>query len=399
MVESRKDHKGRKLRNGESQRKDGRYAYKYTDHLGEVHFVYSWKLESTDRLPKGKKDSPALREKEKLIQHDLDDRIRTRGAKQTVIQLVQKYLSQKTGVRHNTEANYRFVLNIIQKESFDHRRIEDVKPSDAKGWLIELQKNGRGYSSIQSIRGVVRPAFQMAVDDDYLRKNPFDFQLASVVVNDSHTREALTRKQERAFLNFVAQDRHFSQYYDGIFILFKTGLRISEFVGLTLVDLDMKKRQLRIDHQLQRKRDMTYVIEMPKTACGTRIIPMSDEVFSCFQRIIDKLIPPLTEPVVDGKSGFLYLDKNGMPMVAMHWEKYFLHIWAKYNRIYKEAMPRVTPHVCRHTFCSNMAKSGMNPKTLQYLMGHSDISVTLNTYTHLDVDSVEQEMKRVNKMK
>ncbi len=234
MVESRKDHKGRKLRNGESQRKDGRYAYKYTDHLGEVHFVYSWKLESTDRLPKGKKDSPALREKEKLIHHDLDDRIRTQGAKQSVVQLVQKYLSQKTGVRHNTETNYRFVLNIIQKESFGQQRIEDVKTSDAKRWLIELQKNGRGYSSIQSIRGVVRPAFQMAVDDDYLRKNPFDFQLASVVVNDSHTREALTRKQERAFLAFVAQDRHFSQYYDGIFILFKTGLRISEFAGLTL---------------------------------------------------------------------------------------------------------------------------------------------------------------------
>ena len=239
----------------------------------------------------------------------------------------------------------------------------------------------------------------MAVDDDYLRKNPFDFQVASVVVNDSHTREALTRKQERAFLAFIAQDRHFSQYYDGIFILFKTGLRISEFAGLTLSDLDMKKRQLRIDHQLQRKRDMTYVIETPKTACGTRIIPMSDEVFSCFQRIIDKRIPPITEPVVDGKTGFLYLDKNVMPMVALHWEKYFQHICAKYNRIYKEAMPKVTPHVCRHTFCSNMAKSGMNPKTLQYLMGHSDISVTLNTYTHLDADSIEQEMKRVNKMK
>ena len=86
-------------------------------------------------------------------------------------------------------------------------------------------------------------------------------------------------------------------------------------------------------------------------------------------------------------------------MVAMHWEKYFLHIWAKYNRIYKEAMPKVTPHVCRHTFCSNMAKSGMNPKTLQYLMGHSDIGVTLNTYTHLDVDSVERELKRVTKTK
>ena len=399
MVETRKDHKGRKLRTGESQRKDGRYAFKYTDHWGNVHFAYSWQLESTDPLPKGKQATLALREKEKIIQRDLAEQICTQGGKQTVTQLVQNYLAQKVVVRHNTEANYRFVLNIIQKDSFGHRRIEDVKPSDAKKWLIALQKSGRGYSSIHCIRGVVRPAFQMAVDDDYLRKNPFDFQLASVVVNDSHTREALTRKQERAFLKFVAEDKHFSQYYDGIFILFKTGLRISEFTGLTVADLDMQKRQIRIDHQLQRKRDMTYVIETPKTACGVRTLPMSDEVYRCFQRIIAKRTVPAKEPVIDGKNGFLFLDKNGMPMVALHWEKYFQHICAKYNRIYKEPMPKVTPHVCRHTFCSNMAKSGMNPKTLQYLMGHSDIGVTLNTYTHLAAEDVEQEVKRAAKWK
>ena len=86
-----------------------------------------------------------------------------------------------------------------------------------------------------------------------------------------------------------------------------------------------------------------------------------------------------------------------MPMVALHWEKYFQHICAKYNRTYKEQLPKVTPHVCRHTFCSNMAKSGMNPKTLQYLMGHSDISVTMNTYTHLTEEDVSREMKRVLK--
>lgn len=84
-----------------------------------------------------------------------------------------------------------------------------------------------------------------------------------------------------------------------------------------------------------------------------------------------------------------------MPMVALHWEKYFQHIREKYNSIYKAQMPVITPHVCRHTFCSNMAKSGMNPKTLQYIMGHSDIGVTLNTYTHLQFDDAKEEMKKV----
>ena len=103
--------------------------------------------------------------------------------------------------------------------------------------------------------------------------------------------------------------------------------------------------------------------------------------------------------MIDGYSGFLYLDKNNMPMVALHWEKYFQHILQKYNSIYKVQMPKVTPHVCRHTYCSNMAKSGMNPKTLQYLMGHSDISVTMNVYTHIGFDDAEEELKRMEEFR
>lgn len=56
------------------------------------------------------------------------------------------------------------------------------------------------------------------------------------------------------------------------------------------------------------------------------------------------------------------------------------------------------PHVCRHTYCSNMAKSGMNPKTLQYLMGHSDIAVTLNVYTHIGLDDATEELRKLEEM-
>ena len=220
MSEVRRDNKGRKLFNGESQRKDGKYEYKYQDAWGKRKTVYSWKLTPTDRVPVGKRDDISLREKIKQIQKDLNSNITPDGGNFTVLELVEKYISQKTGVRHNTEANYKFVINIIAKEAFGKKRIDKVKLSDAKGWLIKLQADGRGYSSIHSIRGVVRPAFQMAVDDDLIRKNPFEFQLATVVVNDSVTREAITRKQERAFLEFVAQDKHFCRYYDGIYILF-----------------------------------------------------------------------------------------------------------------------------------------------------------------------------------
>lgn len=395
MSEIRRDNKGRKLATGESQDKDGRYRYKYNDSFGKRKSVYSWRLTESDPYPKGKRKAISIREKEKVIEKALCDAVSTNGGDMTVLELVQRYINQKRGVKHNTQANYNFVINVIKKEEFGAKRIDTIKLSDAKAWLIKLQDDGRGYSSIHSIRGVVRPAFQMAVDDDLIRKNPFEFQLATVVVNDSVTREAITRKQQREFLRFIKEDKHFCKYYDGIYILFNTGLRVSEFVGLTVNDIEFDKQRIKIDHQLQRTRNMEYEILTPKTEKGERYVPMKEDVADCFRRIIQNRKHPKIEPMINGYSGFLFLDKNDMPMVALHWEKYFQHIREKYNSIYKVQMPCITPHVCRHTFCSNMAKSGMNPKTLQYIMGHSDIGVTLNTYTHLQFEDALEEMKKV----
>lgn len=395
MSEKRRDNRNRILHNGESQRQDGRYAYKYKDINGETKFVYSWRLDKNDRAPAGKPRDLSLREKERQIQQDLFNQIVPNGGNLTVLELVQKYLSLKVNVRHNTQANYNFVVGILKKEAFGSLRIDKVKLSDAKAWLIKLQKDGRGYSTIHSVRGVVRPAFEMAVQDDLIRKNPFGFELATVVVNDSVTREAITRAQERAFLKFIQEDNCYRKYYDGIYILFNTGLRISEFCGLTISDIDFQNKRIRVDHQLQRKRDMEYIIEDTKTKSGERYVPMSQQVVECFRRVIANRKPPKQEPIIDGYTGFLFLDKNGMPMVALHWEHYFKHILNKYNSIYKVQLPKITPHVCRHTFCSNMARSGMSPKTLQYIMGHSDISVKLNTYTHLTFDDAKAEFDRV----
>lgn len=395
MSEIRKDSKGRRLATGESQDKDGRYRYKYNDAFGKRKSVYSWRLTESDPYPKGKRKDISLREKEKEVEKALRNAVATSGGNMTVLELVQKYISQKRGVKHNTQANYNFVINVIKKEDFGAKRIDKIKLSDAKTWLIKLQDDGRGYSSIHSIRGVVRPAFQMAVDDDLINKNPFEFQLATVVVNDSVTREAITRKQQREFLRFIKEDKHFCKYYDGIYILFHTGLRVSEFVGLTINDIEFDKERIKVDHQLQRTRNMKYEILTPKTEKGERYVPMQKDVADCFRRIIQNRKHPKIEPMIDGYSGFLFLDKNDMPMVALHWEKYFQHIREKYNSIYKVQMPCITPHVCRHTFCSNIAKSGMNPKTLQYIMGHSDIGVTLNTYTHLQFEDALVEMKKV----
>ncbi|MBD9290803.1 MAG: hypothetical protein EGS42_02655 [Coprococcus eutactus] len=210
----------------------------------------------------------------------------------------------------------------------------------------------KGYSTIHTIRGILRSAFRQAYDDDMIRRNPFDFELATVIVNDSVTREAITRDQECKYLEFVKQDKHFSRYYEGT-----------------------------------------------KTDAGTRKIPITNDVADMFRAIIEDREPPKVEKVIDGHTGFLFYDENDMPLVAMHWQHRFNHMVGRYNDIYKVQMPNITPHVCRHTYCSNQAKSGMNPKTLQYLMGHSDISVTMNVYTHFGFDDAEEELKRMEEFR
>ena len=144
---------------------------------------------------------------------------------------------------------------------------------------------------------------------------------------------------------------------------------------------------------------MEYIIESTKTNAGTRKLPITDDVADMFRAIIEDREKPKVEKVVDVYTGFLFLDDKGLPLVAMHWEHRFNHMVKRYNDIYRVQMPNITPHICRHTYCSNMAKAGMNPKTLQYLMGHSDIGVTLNTYTHLGLEDAEDELKRLEDLK
>ena len=145
--------------------------------------------------------------------------------------------------------------------------------------------------------------------------------------------------------------------------------------------------------------ELGVIIETTKTDAGTRVLPITEDVAQMFQAIIEDRNAPKVEKSIDGYSGFLFYDDNEMPLVAMHWQHRFNHMVGRYNDIYRVQMPNITPHVCRHTYCSNMAKSGMNPKTLQYLMGHSDISVTMNVYTHIGFDDAEEELKRMEEFR
>ena len=391
----RRDKKRRILRPGESVRINGKYQYKYQLD-GKPHFLYSWKLEPTDNLPAGKKPCLSLREMEAQLDKELMSLANFTYGKMTVSELVARYVKTKTGVRESTKAGYVTVQRLLAREKFGSQQIKNVKISDAKLFLIKLQQeDGKSYSAVHSIRGVLRPAFQMAVDDDIIMKNPFGFELASVVVNDSVRREAVSRDQMRKFLKFIHDDNIYCKYYEVVYILFHTGLRISEFCGLTVRDIDLKNMKIKVDHQLLRTSQMKYMVTETKTEAGKRLLPITEDVAKMFQALVEDREAPKIEPIIDGHSGFLFYDKEGMPLVAMHWQHRFNHMVNRYNEIYRIQIPNITPHVCRHTYCSNMAKAGMNPKTLQYLMGHSDISVTMNVYTHVNFDDAEEELKRM----
>jgi len=397
MGTKRRDNKGRVLRNNEYQNPDGRYSFKYWVN-GKAKFIYSWKLEKTDKVPSGKRDCIALREREKEIKKDLSDGIFPNADEVTVIELVEKYLQTKTGIKATTMAGYQTAVNILKEQIFSQNKIAKIKLSDAKNFFIKLQKEqGRSFSTVHSLKSVLKPAWQLAVDDDLVRKNVFDFPLSSVIYDDSVKREALTKAEEANFLHFVEQDDHYKYYYDPIYILFKTGMRIAEFSGLTIADLDFQNRTIKIDHQLQRTVKKGLHVTDTKTGAGTRILPMSDDVAKCFENMLKNRKAPKVEPMIDGYCGFLMFTSKGTPFAGNNWAKIFQAITEKYNATYRVQIRKVTPHICRHTYCSNMAKAGMNPKALQYLMGHSDISTTLDTYTHLKLEDARDEISNLHK--
>ena len=235
----------------------------------------------------------------------------------------------------------------------------------------------------------------MAVQDDCLRKNPFDFQINEVINDDTVPKVPLTPTQENELLDFMQNDPVYAKYYDEVVILLETGLRISELCGLTPADLNFEKRFVNVDHQLLRSTEDGYYIEAPKTESGFRQVPMSAAAYEAFERVLKKRRDGRCIEV-DGYKDFLFLNRDGLPKTAVNYDAMFKCLAKKYNKCHKEPLPDVmTPHTMRHTFCTRMANAGMNPKALQYIMGHANIVMTLNYYAHATFHSAQEEMERL----
>ncbi|WP_022760474.1 tyrosine-type recombinase/integrase [Butyrivibrio sp. AD3002] len=395
MTKERRDNKGRLLRTNEHQRSDGRYVYRYQTAGGETRYLYSWRLLATDVKPKGKRQCESLREKEAEAQYEKRWELKGLNSDErvTVTELVDKYIAIRTNVKPSTQCGYETVRSHLSREEFGTRKIDSITIADAKKWLISLQTNGKGYSTIHTIRGVVRQAFQMAVEDEKLERNPFDFKLDGVVINDMTRRESLSIMEEALFMAFVKNDVHFCRYYDMFFILLNTGVRIAELCGLCICDIDFERGYIVIKRTLNRFA-RKYVVGSTKTKSGFRKIPMSNDVKASVKRILDVREKQIQTVNIDGGDEFLFIDHRGIPLLPSMIQKYFQRVCEKiYNE--KNYNIYVTPHICRHTFCTKMVREGMKPNVLQYIMGHSRIDTTLEYYAHVDIDMVYEEVDRI----
>ena len=252
MSQKRRDNRNRVLNTGESQRTNGLYVFKYIDRDKKPKFVYSWRLVETDRLPAGKRPCKPLREKEREIRRDLEDGIDPIGKKMTVSQLYAKFTRCRLDVREGTERSRAQLKRLLFEDAIGSREIGGVKPSDAKEWAQRMKSKGFAYSTISNHKRSLKAAFYLAIADDCIRKNPFDFKLATVIKRDVTEREPLSREQVDALLGFMRSDAVYHRYIDEVVILLGTGLRISEMCGLTETDIDLTNRVIFVDHQLAR---------------------------------------------------------------------------------------------------------------------------------------------------
>lgn len=390
MAEKRRDNKNRVLKTGESQRKDGRYMYKYIDIDGKPKYEYSWKLVPTDKSPAGKKDELCLRDKIKEVEKRLENGIQLEGKKISVIELVDKSMENRK-LREGTRRTYDSCILHIRQSPFGARKIDKIKTIDAKEFLRSLQDEKQlSFSSASNIGSILRNAFQEAEDDDLIGKNPFRFAFGKVLVKNGTRRRALTEEQKQALLEFASKETISKRYYDMIVILLETGLRISELAGLRIKDVDMKKKVVHVRHQLSRHKGLAET----KSAAGVRSIPMSKAAYRSFVNVLRKRDEDKVVCLTGKEEQFLFVSRNGQPIRADGWDSVFERLSVRWAKADKRAV-HVTPHICRHTYCTTLVQAGVNVKVVQYLMGHSSSRITLDVYSDVRSGDAAKELKKI----
>ena len=401
---TRKDKKGYMLRTGECQRKDGRYSYAYTDRWKKRHVVYATSLVE-------------LRELEKQIRMDLDSGIDPNAAKtMTVNDVFDRYISRKYDLKPTTKSNYQFNYDHFAREGFGQEKIGKIRYSDVKKFYYDLMKE-RGIKprTLDGINTVIHSTFKMAVRDEIIRSNPAEGVMAEIKKSDLwvKTRKCgLTVPEQRELVEFMKDSHQFKGWVPVITVLLGTGMRIGECLGLRWEDIDLDKRLISVNHNLVDYQDrdikkQVRKIQTTKTRAGVRMIPMIDEVYEAFIAEFElQSAIGFCEEEIDGYSGFIFTttDQKLMSRSAVN------NAIHRIVRIHNEEeekkakaegrepilIPQFSAHQLRHTFCTRFCENETNLKVIQSIMGHSDITTTMDIYADATPEKKQEIMANLN---
>ena len=414
-MEKRRDNKGRVLRNGEVQRPDGKYMFRYTDSVGKRRTVYSWKLVSTDKLKEGQRESQALRDKEKRILKDLDDKIKTNDAEHiTINDLFCQFLEIRKDLKESTRCCYIDIYNKHVKPVIGNKPVGKIRSTELqKLYQSMVCDKGLSATTAQKAHSILFQILENAVMDNVIRINPSasafrNFRKAADISSDC--RDPLTVEQQAAFVNYVYSSQQYGRLANLFTVLLGTGARIGEALGLRWCDCNFEEGIIHITHTLIYKSGEDsgyhYRISSPKTVAGIRDIPMLSDVRAALLREREKKRGNWKEFVVDGYTDFVFLNGNGQVYTQAYIYDSIQGITTSYNkeesaRAQRENrqpcyLPKISAHIFRHTFCTRMCENEVNLKVLQDIMGHRNIRTTMEVYAKALKDKKAEAMQALD---
>lgn len=386
------------LRKGETQRQDGIYDYRWTSPDGKRHSIYASTLEE-------------LRAKEEQITVDAHDGIKTETRMVTVNEMFDLWCDLKRGIKDNTFQNYKYMYNLFIRPNFGKMRITMVKKTDVKRFYNTLA-DGKilKVSTIDTLHNILHQVFDMALNDNYIRLNPTDNMLKELKKAHNFSvekRKALTIPEQELFMRFLKDSPQYNHWYPVFAVMLGTGMRVGELTGLRWCDVDFNEGLISVNHTLVfynhgDNKGCTFSINTPKTEAGNRTIPILPSVKEALQmeRKTQQELDVKCSVSIDGYSDFIFVNRFGATQHQGTLNKAIKRIIRDCNDEVllksKEKDPVLLPpfscHSLRHTFTTRAVESGMNVKVLQEVLGHKDISTTLNIYTDVTKDTKKKEV-------
>ncbi len=281
--------------------------------------------------------------------------------------------------------------------------IQDVKYSDISKFYSKLLQKGFSFTYVKSFHKILQPAFQLAVDDSVISVNPCRNALKQFSGKvTKNVREPLTRKQQSRLMHFVKENYKDSRNYVILATFLGTGLRMGELMGLTWDEINLENGVINLKHQVVygvvNNRNVFYSKE-PKYN-EIRTIPLQENLHKILKKYYDDTWEDSKNSGVEvgNLKGFLFWSSNGNPISPNVLYNIFYKIQVAYNKQEKQLaevekrpfvlLPHITPHVFRHTYCTRMAEDGMDIKALQAIMGHKDVTITMDVYNHVSKERV-----------